>query len=222
MINNQSIGVASNDEGFEDVDGILGLGPVDLTQGTVSNTNQVPTVSDNLLSQKKISAEILGISFNPYSTSKSGEITFGGVDSSKYTGSITYAPITTTFPSSYFWGVKEAITYGTNNTTILQTTSGIVDTGTTLVMIATDAFNRYRSLTGAVEDSTTGLLTVTSAQYSKLQSLFFTLSGTKFELTPNAQIWPRTLNTAIGGTPNSIYLIIGDVSFTFVSARTTY
>ena len=31
-----------------------------------------------------------------------------------------------------------------------------------------------------------------------------------FELTPNAQIWPRSLNTAIGGTAGSIYLIVKD------------
>lgn len=213
MINKQSIGVATSAEGFDQIDGILGLGPVDLTQGTVSNTNQVPTVSDNLLSQKVISTEVLGVSYSPYSASKSGELTFGGVDSSKYTGSISYAPITSTFPSSYYWGVNEAITYGTGNAQVLPTTAGIVDTGTSLIMIATDAFNRYKALTGATQDSNTGLLTISNAQYSKLQSLFFTLGGTKFELTANAQTWPRALNTAIGGTTNGIYLIVSDVSF---------
>jgi cathepsin E len=32
----------------------------------------------------------------------------------------------------------------------------------------------------------------------------------KFALTANAQIWPRSLNTQIGGTADSIYLIVGD------------
>ena len=31
-----------------------------------------------------------------------------------------------------------------------------------------------------------------------------------FELTANAQIWPRNLNSAIGGTSGNIYLIVGD------------
>jgi hypothetical protein len=30
-------------------------------------------------------------------------------------------------------------------------------------------------------------------------------------LTPNAQIWPRSLNSAIGGSADKIYLIVGDI-----------
>jgi cathepsin E len=43
--------------------------------------------------------------------------------------------------------------------------------------MATDAYNRYVSATGAVLDSKTGLLQITSAQYDNLQSLFFNISG---------------------------------------------
>jgi hypothetical protein len=32
-----------------------------------------------------------------------------------------------------------------------------------------------------------------------------------YSLSPNAQIWPRMLNTAIGGTANDIYLIVTDL-----------
>jgi len=32
-----------------------------------------------------------------------------------------------------------------------------------------------------------------------------------FEFTPNAQIWPRSLNSAIGGTPGKIYSIVADL-----------
>ena len=31
------------------------------------------------------------------------------------------------------------------------------------------------------------------------------------ELPPNAQIWPRNLNTVIGGTTGKIYLIVADI-----------
>ena len=48
-------------------------------------------------------------------------------------------------------------------------------------------------------DSATGLLTLSSAQFARLQSLFFTIGGTTFEFTANAQIWPRALNATIGG-----------------------
>jgi len=32
-----------------------------------------------------------------------------------------------------------------------------------------------------------------------------------YELTPNAQIWPRSLNADIGGTAGNIYLIVNDL-----------
>ena len=118
------------------------------------------------------------------------------------------SPITSTSPASEFWGINQSIRYG-SSTTVLSSTAGIVDTGTTLTLIATgklkhtvmcrsishvecslDAFNRYRSATGAVLDNNVGLLRLTTAQFANLQSLFFTIGGKTFELTANAQIWP--------------------------------
>jgi hypothetical protein len=32
-----------------------------------------------------------------------------------------------------------------------------------------------------------------------------------YEFTANAQIWPRSLNTEIGGTNRSIYLVVADI-----------
>ena len=60
---------------------------------------------------------------------------------------------------------------------ILSTTAGIVDTGTTLILIATDAYEKYVSATGAVFDSTVGLLSVTQEQYDNMKSLFFVVGG---------------------------------------------
>jgi hypothetical protein len=51
VIKNQSIGVAEVSEGFSFVDGILGIGPTDRTEGTVAGSVTVPTVTDNLFSQ---------------------------------------------------------------------------------------------------------------------------------------------------------------------------
>lgn len=65
----------------------------------------------------------------------------------------------------------------------------------------------------ALADNIEGLLKITSAQFSALQNLNFKVGTTTYPLTPNGQIWPRSLNTYIGGTTGSIYLIVGDVSF---------
>lgn len=118
----QSFGAASKSSGFSGVDGILGLGPVDLTEGTVSGSSTVPTVLDSLLSQGIIvsllnysftynaqlklleSTEVVGIYFAPESGSDTddanGELTFGGVDTVKYTGTLHYFPKSTTSPYS--------------------------------------------------------------------------------------------------------------------------
>jgi len=212
VIKQQSIGVASKSTGFSNVDGVLGVGPVDLTKGTLSpdTGSTVPTVTDNLFTEGTISANELGISFEPTTSDSevNGELTWGGIDSSKFTGDITYAPITTTSPASTYWGLDASMDYG--DTTNLSTTAGILDTATTLITIATDAFKKYQSATGGVLDKDTGLLTITSAQFSDLKSIFITVSDTRFELTANAQIWPRSLNSNIGGTAGSIYLIFHD------------
>ncbi|KAJ7451640.1 acid protease [Mycena latifolia] len=213
VIQKQSIGVSSKATGFNDVDGILGIGPVDLTTSTVASTTSVPTVTDNLLKQGTIPVESIGISYVPTTSATSaanGELTFGGTDSSKFTGDISYVPITSTAPASNYWGIDQTITYGTDQT-ILDLTAGIVDTGTTLLLIATDAFQAYQQATGATADSTTGLLTVTEEQFDQMQSLFFQIGDTTLELTSNAQIWPRSLNSTLGGDDDKIYLITADL-----------
>ncbi|KAG1891613.1 acid protease [Suillus fuscotomentosus] len=207
VIDNQSIGIAFEYSGMNGLNGILGLGPVDLTLGTVSNTYQVATVTDNLYKQGTIGSEVLGVFFAPASSSdSSGELTFGGYNASKITGDVSYVPITSTSPASGYWGIDQSISYG--STLILDETAGIVDTGTTLIYIASDAFNKYQSATGGTLDEATDLLKISSDQYDQLSSLYFTIGGVTYELTPNAQIWPRSLNSAIGGTTDGIYLIV--------------
>ena len=106
--------------------------------------------------------------------------------------------------------LDQSITYGNSTTPILTTTAGIVDTGTTLLYLATDAFQAYQRATGATLDRNTGLLKLSSSEFKNLQSLFFHIGGTTFEMTPNAQIWPRSLNSELGGDEDSIYLVAAD------------
>ncbi|KAI0077150.1 aspartic peptidase A1 [Panus rudis PR-1116 ss-1] len=213
-VHDQSIGVASRSTGFDGVDGILGLGPADLTQGTLSpDVNSIiPTFTDNLFSQGVIQSNQVSVAFAPADglSSTNGEVIFGGIDTSKFTGELLFTPLTTISPASEFWGIEQAVRYG-SSTTIMPKLPGVIDTGSTLTLFATEAFQRYQSATGAVLDANTGLLRVTLSQFANMQSLFITIGGFPFEFTPNAQIWPRNLNTAIGGQTNFIYLIIGDL-----------
>ncbi|KAG9312005.1 acid protease [Chiua virens] len=216
VIKDQSIGVANQSNSIYG-DGIFGLGPIDLTEGKVSNTESVPTVTNNLFAQGKILWEAVAIFLAPFAKSgDEGELTFGGVDHSKNTSHFRYAPLTTTSPSSRSWGVDASAFYG--ETAVMQETSGIIDCGSTLIFFPSDTHilycrlqmqsTNYQSAIGAVHDSKTGFLRITSSQYSALKTLKFTIGSASLQLTPNAQIWPRSLNSVIGGDPNSIYLNI--------------
>lgn len=183
VIKAQSIGVASKATGFQGVDGILGVGPVDLTQGTLSpgSSTLIPTVTDNLYSQGTISTNSLGIFYAP-TTSESavnGELTFGGVDTSKTTTAVSYVPITSASPASAYWGIDQSLKYGT--TSIMSTTSGIVDTGTTLVYLPSDTYKKYLAAVKGTADASTGLIKVSSA--TGLKSLFFQIGSVSSRLS---------------------------------------
>ncbi|KAK3835590.1 MAG: acid protease [Linnemannia gamsii] len=213
VVKAQSIGVANKPTGFSGVDGVLGLGPVDLTKGTLSpdETSTIPTVLDNLASQRTIPAALYGVSFQP-ATSMSevnGEITFGGVDQSKFVGDITYVAITTTSPANNHWGIDASFTYGAKE--ILSSAAGIVDSATTRLLLASDAFHKFQDATGATLDPATGFLSITPDHYHSMNSLFIHIGGTAFELTVNALTWPRSLNSEIKGSSDQIYLIVGDL-----------
>ncbi|KAJ4482385.1 putative aspartic protease [Lentinula aciculospora] len=211
----QSFAVATKSQGFGGgMDGILGIGPVDLTSTTVNGMSSIPTVTDNLYEEGLIKTECISISYSPTQsngTMANGELIFGGVDQSKITGDVTYVPITTTSPASKYWGIEQEITYGSSKKMILSQTAGIVDTGTTLIMISEDAFQAYQEATGATMDQTTGLLKLTSEQFNNLKSLNFKIGDTIFELTPNAQIWPRALNSVLNGDIDSIYTVFASM-----------
>ena len=143
------------------------------------------------------------------------------------------SPITSVDPSDNYWGINASFGYGDGEGAInLNTTAGVVDSGDTFLALATgklpcdsgsyptcglsqsstiDPYNLYVKATGAVLDDATGLLRITQEQYNNLKSLFFEIGGTRFEFIPNAQIWPRALNTNIGGQEDSIYLAIIDI-----------
>ena len=74
-----------------------------------------------------------------------------------------------------------------------------------------DAFQKYKTATGGVPDDATGLLKITPAQFNALKPLVFSVGGSTYSLSPDAQIWPRALNTAIGGQIGAIYLIVSDL-----------
>ena len=68
VIQNQGLGMTAISQGFTGLDGILGIGPTDLTENTVVGQDIVPTVSDDLFSQGTIPEEVVGVFFAPTTT----------------------------------------------------------------------------------------------------------------------------------------------------------
>ena len=67
--------------------------------------------------------------------------------------------------------------YGSTSVVIQSATAGILDSGTTLILLATDAFNTYKTLTGAVEDENTGLLRVLPLNAGSIRTIGFLIGG---------------------------------------------
>lgn len=212
-VSKQLVCGATNAVGFNGgIDGILGLGPAVLDSGTINGLGSFPTVMDSMRSQGIIKAEVVSAYFKPYSGTSSttnGRLTFGNVDPSAYRGNIVYTPLTTKYPSNYYWGINlQAITYG--GTALVSASStksitGIVDTGTTLIPVPTDVFNAYIAATpNASIDSASGLIIVPVNQMSNIKPLTFMVNGQALTLSPAQQVFPLTQN-AIFGLSNKYY-----------------
>ncbi|KAF8317977.1 acid protease [Clavulina sp. PMI_390] len=207
----QSFGVATSSSGFSGFDGVLGLGPVIETEGTVSGLTTVPTVFDNLHSQGFISTEAVGIYFHPENGSDTndanGELTFGGPDTSKYSGTLTYFPLVTASPWSAYWSIAIAsFSYGT---TVLQSTASdaIVDTATTLYYIPTAAYNKFLTAAGGKTDASSGL-----ARFSTKPTANFitTIGSVSYPLTPAQYLVPTAQYTYFGLSSAYYYSWIND------------
>ncbi|KAM0745420.1 hypothetical protein ACQRIT_000804 [Beauveria bassiana] len=191
-VKSQSVGSAKSAVGFNGVDGIFGLGPVGLTRNTVSNAATVPTFLDNLYKQGSIPSEVLGVYFKPEAGSdtsdNNGELTLGGVDSTKYTGALNYVPTLKSGSAAAYWGVSIAsFTYG--STVLASGATGIVDTGTTLIYIPSAAYAKYLSASGGKTDANTGLVSYTTKPTANFG---IKIGATTYNLTPAQYLVPTS------------------------------
>ncbi|KAG2352435.1 aspartic proteinase [Suillus spraguei] len=207
-IPNYELAVASTVSNFRDSDSVLGIGPQDLTVSTLTNDLPAayPTFTDWLVTAGAICQNIVGMFFQPLRTGDgdTGQLAFGEPDYTK--------DITNTRHSQRYWGLDQRIMYGNRDINILFPTAGIIDTGCNFIYIASDAYGRYRAAIGATINKWNGLLHITSRQYSALQELKFHIGNIFFSLSPNTQIWPRSLNHRIHAEKDDIYLIIKTLS----------
>ncbi|CAF0752543.1 unnamed protein product [Adineta steineri] len=157
-------------------DGILGLAYQSLTSG-----GEKP-VFYNMWSQGLIAEPIFSFYLNPdASASTGGELIFGGVDSTKYTDSITYIPVAL---EGYWEFQMTKVTVG--STVIASLAYAIADTGTTLIIGPSKQVTALNVALGGKYDSSSGMYTVscTTRTLSSFPNVTFTIGGTDFVLTP--------------------------------------
>ncbi|KAG8717152.1 Type I transmembrane sorting receptor [Ceratobasidium sp. 394] len=151
-------------------DGIMGL-----AFSSISSIG-APTFIENLYSQRKISAPTFGFRL----ASSGSELYLGGADTSKYTGAITYASLT----SKTYWLTSGSA--GSASTTA-YTGPMIIDSGTTLVVGPTSSVSAFWSKLGgkACSTSVCGASGYYTFPCSSPPQVSFTFSGRKFPISTN-------------------------------------
>ncbi|KAG2358355.1 aspartic proteinase [Suillus spraguei] len=206
------IAVASTPRGTVGFDGVLGIGPTVSSLGALRNPDlrgdTIPPVTDHLFRQRSILQPVVGIFFRPVvqGAVNYGQLTFGGSNRDMHYSEIKYTPVTTTFPSSQYWGINQSIAYG--DMELLPYSAGVVDCGCTFLYIASDAYESYRIATGSIVNAANGLLQVTTRDYNTLRPLRFHIGEETYNFRRNAQIWPRSLNHVVHGNADDIFLVV--------------
>ncbi|KAK3251119.1 hypothetical protein CYMTET_39534 [Cymbomonas tetramitiformis] len=195
-------------------DGILGL-----AFSRISVGGQVP-VFDNMVAQGLVSEPVFAFWLNRTSdlvskTTTGGEITFGGLDASHYTGPITYVPLA----DENYWlfkvdsieskGVFAKTTFATN-------TMAIADTGTSLLAGPKDEIKKIQQHIGAIP-FLNGEYLVLCKLIPTMPNIEFVINGVTFTLEPKdyvLQIEGECLSGFMGidlPAGNPVKYILGDV-----------
>ncbi|KAM5469678.1 hypothetical protein MauCBS54593_004232 [Microsporum audouinii] len=120
---------ASDDFMSYPMDGILGIGPQD-------SKAKVPTVIQLLMQQKLLKSNIIGINLQRNSDGATdGQITFGDVDKSKFSGELTYSNVVS---GGYQWEIAVDDIIMDGKPLNFKGRSGIVDTGTSFLLLPPD------------------------------------------------------------------------------------
>ncbi|KAF8975337.1 hypothetical protein BGZ46_009200 [Entomortierella lignicola] len=212
----QTIGLATSEStqfSKSPEDGLFGLG-----FNTIESVSGVKTFLDNAIAAGVVAQPVISVFLPSYRRNGGvgGQYLFGGIDSTKYSGDLTYIDVS----QPGYWQVPmDDITY--NGSSLGQSSQGIVDTGTTLVIIGTAAAQAvHKNIPGAVFNPATSTDAAYWAVPCSLQSstdnVGFTLGGATFNI-PVADIAYEDLGDGSGNCYSGVQggqddlWILGDV-----------
>ncbi|CCM01034.1 uncharacterized protein FIBRA_03082 [Fibroporia radiculosa] len=207
-VDSQIIGAAQYIEGFQlsmPFDGLLGLGPNGSNTNQISGYDTTPTFVQSLAAEGTIEDAIFGIYISPVAengTRGVGEITFGGVDESRFIGEIDWVPqiepynLHWSFNASYFgWG---------NEYVIDSPIYAFTDTGGPLLEIPSDPYIwLLQNVPGITTDSTSliqGGLIFPSNMTDTLPPLYIGVGSLNFTLSPSQYTVAKALYSELNIT----------------------
>jgi len=205
IIKSQTINLAkreSNSFASSPIDGLMGL-----AFDTITTVAGVKTPVDNLISQGLISSPVYGVWLGKAKNGGGGEYLFGGSNPNHYTGALTTVPVDN---SQGFWGITVgSLKAGT--TSVTGSFSGILDTGTTLLLFPKSIATKVAAQYGA-RDNGDGTYTI-SCNTANLKPLNFTINGAQFQVPVDSLIFEQDGSTCYAsfGYAGLDFAILGDV-----------
>ncbi|KAJ5143971.1 uncharacterized protein N7515_002758 [Penicillium bovifimosum] len=206
----QTFGLATNaSERFENYpfDGILGLGR------SYTNGWKLPSFMDIVADKKLLKSNLVGFSLSRAETdAKDGEVNFGGVDTTKFDGTISY-----TRTEGEVWSIPMDDAYVNGQKCNFSRTLATIDTGTTYVLIPPDDAKTLFSLVpGSFQQSdnpSNYLVPCTSTA-----TIEFEFSGVRYNISPKDYIGSaleddpdHCISTIVSYAQNNATWLVGDV-----------
>ncbi|KAL4658665.1 pepsin A-like [Arapaima gigas] len=204
-ITNQIFGLSETEATFMEymqADGILGL-----AFPSIAASGATP-VFDNMMTEGLVSQDL----FSVYLSSNSEEgsvVIFGGIDSSYYTGSISWIPLS----SETYWQISmDSVTINGNTVACSGGCQAIVDTGTSLIVGPSSDIQNINSWVGATVDQY-GDAVVSCSNIQSMPDVTFTLNGYSFTVPASAYVSQSNgeCTTGFGNGGDSQLWILGDV-----------
>ncbi|XP_065289393.1 lysosomal aspartic protease-like [Dermacentor albipictus] len=191
-------------------DGLLGLG-----YPALAEDNVLP-VFDNMIKQNLLPQPVFSVYLNRNpKASPGGEIYFGGIDSKRYTGAITYTSVT---KKSYWQFKMQGMQVKKDKNFCAGGCDAVVDTGSSFIEGPKDEIERLNAYLRAKEEPS-GEWRVKCANIPKMPKISFTISGKEFTMTADQYIiqieTPKKLKCfssfAVSDTPTKKFWVLGQV-----------
>ncbi|THH27355.1 hypothetical protein EUX98_g6824 [Antrodiella citrinella] len=222
-VKSQIIGASNDTSGFGlvyPIDGILGLGPSGSNAGQIfSSDESTPTFVENLVAEGTIDKPVFGIYINGLdkATGKEvghGEITFGGVDQSKFRGNIDWIPQLE--PYNFHWEFNVTSLKFGNQVLVPDVAPARSDTGVLPFGLPFDAFIAVmNSVPGGdviASGPLGGLITFPANVTQKdLPSFTMQLGKQTYSIPPAKYLIPK-------GAYAGLNLTVGEATYTWITS----